>query len=86
MEFHINSSKVFGRAEIIYCLSVQELLVLNTLSMRTTPTKNHMAFNLVTMVHSLWAISMVSMFIGCEYYGESSRQDAGDRYPLKLVI
>ena len=30
-----------------------------------------MTFNLVTTVHSLWAISMVSMFIGCEYYGES---------------
>jgi len=31
-----------------------------------------MAFNLVTTVDSLWALSMVSMFIACEYYGESS--------------
>jgi hypothetical protein len=31
-----------------------------------------MTFNLVTTVDSLWALCMVSMFIGCEYYGESS--------------
>ena len=31
-----------------------------------------MAFNLVTTVDSLWALSMVSMCTGCEYYGESS--------------
>jgi hypothetical protein len=31
-----------------------------------------MAFNLVTTVDSLWVLCMVSMFIGFEYYGESS--------------